>query len=97
MNATYFKSSLAPSAPQQTGFFHMILVEPLLLVATATFWLLALPLVAVSLACVKIWDAFVALNSKAATPNPLILRSRRQAQDAPAFSSPSEIWATSHI
>jgi hypothetical protein len=98
MNATYLKSSLAPSTTQQTGVLRTILVEPLLVVASGAFWLFALPLVAVSLACVKAWDAFVALNSSnAATPNPLILRSRRQVQDVPAFSSSSEIWATSHI
>jgi len=74
------------------------LVEPFLVVATATFWLLALPLVAVSLACVKICDAFVALNStQVANPNPLILRNHRQPQDAPAFANPVEIWASSHI
>ena len=97
MNATKFEQGSASSAVHQPTLLHSILVEPLLVGATVTFWLLALPFVAVSLACVKIWDAFIALNSiNAATPN-LFLRNRRQLQGAPAFSSPVEIWASSHI
>jgi len=98
MNPANFEQSSPSNAIQQPGLLHMILVEPLLVVATAVFWLLALPLVAVSLGSVKIWDALVALNSgEIATPNPLILRKGRQPEDTPAFVCPTEIWASSHI
>jgi hypothetical protein len=51
------------------------LVEPLLIVSVAAFWLLALPFVAVSLVCVKVGDALVSMEgSRAARPNPLFLR-----------------------
>ena len=97
MNPANFEQSSPSNATKQPRL-HMILVEPLLVVATAVFWLLALPLVAVSLGSVKIWDAFVALNSsEIATPNPLILRRGRQPEATSAFVCPTEIWASSHI
>ena len=51
------------------------LVEPVLVVGSALFWVAALPFVALSLMCVKIWDTLMALKSGAGVrPNPLILR-----------------------
>ena len=53
----------------------VFLLEPLLAVAAAAFWLVALPFAAVSLMAVRVWDAFVALvTGHALRPNPLILR-----------------------
>ncbi len=72
----------------------MTLVEPFLVVAVAIFWLVALPFVAVSLACVRIWDTLVALkSSKAASPNPLILRHRRPPEGALVLLSSRAIGA----
>ncbi len=54
-----------------------LLVESLLVVAAGLFWLCALPMIAVALIAVKIWDTCVALVSgKMVRPNPLILRRR---------------------
>lgn len=53
----------------------VFLLEPLLAVAAAAFWLVALPFAAVSLMAVRVWDAFVALvTGHALRPNPLILQ-----------------------
>lgn len=53
----------------------VLLLEPVLAVLVAAFWLVALPLAAVSLVAVRIWDALVALvTGHALRPNPLILR-----------------------
>ena len=73
MIATFSDSPLAPQ-PLGFGFSDLkaILLEPLLMVGVSVFWILALPFVAVSLMCVKIWDTVVALKS--GTANPLILR-----------------------
>ena len=75
MSTTPFASELAPR--HATGFSRVktILMEPLLIVAVAAFWLIALPFVAVSLVCVKVGDALAATESgSAARPNPLFLR-----------------------
>ena len=53
----------------------VLLLEPVLAVAAAAFWLVALPFAAVSLMAVRVWDALVALvTGHALRPNPLILR-----------------------
>ena len=54
-----------------------ILLECLLIAGTALFWFFALPVAAVALMAVKIWETLVALISgKMVRPNPLILRRR---------------------
>ena len=66
----------------------MFLIEPLLIVAVAAFWLVALPFVPVSLGCVKIWDALVAMKSGSAVRlNPLFLRRGRASQSQTALPS----------
>ena len=63
--------------PQSLGFSNLkiALVEPALMVSAVFFWVAALPFVALSLRCVKIWDTLRALKSAAGVrPNPLILR-----------------------
>ncbi|MEO6969314.1 MAG: hypothetical protein ABI217_00270 [Chthoniobacterales bacterium] len=75
MNTDTFDSELA--SRQTFGFYWVksIFVEPLLIVAVAAFWLIALPFVAVSLACVKVGDALVAMESnRPARPDALFLR-----------------------
>ena len=53
----------------------MLLLEPVLAIAAAAFWLIALPFAAVSIMAVRVWDALVALvMGHALRPNPLILR-----------------------
>jgi hypothetical protein len=98
MNATNLGSSSAPNVAQESRLIRTILVEPLLVIATGTFWLVALPLVGISLGFVKIWDAFGALSSsETVAANPLILRKYPQLDETPAFASSTEIWASSHI
>jgi hypothetical protein len=63
--------------PHSFGFAEVktALVEPALVVGAALFWAAAIPFVALSLMCVKIWDTLTALKSGAGVrPNPLILR-----------------------
>jgi hypothetical protein len=63
--------------PQSLGFSELkiALVEPALVMSAVFFWVAALPFVALSLRCVKIWDKLTALKSAAGIrPNPLILR-----------------------
>lgn len=51
------------------------LLDPLLVVGVTAFWLLTLPLVAVALLAVKIWDTASAFAHRSAVQsNPLILR-----------------------
>ena len=74
MTTTFSDSALTP---QSFGLAELknALLEPVLVVGVAFFWVAALPLVALSLMCVKIWDALMALKSGAGVrPNPLILR-----------------------
>lgn len=55
--------------------FKAAVIEPLLVAGAALFWVLALPVVAMSLVAVKIWEVLVALSTgHAVRPNPLILR-----------------------
>ncbi len=75
MSAANFDSAFAAEPAPGFSRVKTILVEPLLVVVVAAFWLVALPFVAVSLACVKVGDALVAMESgSAARPNPLIPR-----------------------
>ena len=54
-----------------------MLLESLLIVGTVLFWLCALPIAALAMMVVKIWDTSVALASgRMVRPNPLILRRR---------------------
>jgi hypothetical protein len=54
-----------------------ILLEPVLIVGTAAFWLLALPFAAIGLMVMKVSETIVALVSgRTVRPNPLILRKR---------------------
>jgi len=74
MITTFSDSALTPHS---FGFAEVktALVEPVLVVGAALFWLAALPFVALSLMCVKIWDTLLALASGSGVrPNPLILR-----------------------
>ena len=73
MTASLVTPGLAPepSLPQ----FKAAFLEPVLIAGAALFWVLALPVVAVSLMAVKIWEVLVALfMGQAVRPNPLILR-----------------------
>lgn len=58
-----------------------ILAEPFLIVATSLFWLLTLPLAAIAVFSVKIWDTVTGLAQRQA--NPLILRRGSAAQHSP--------------
>jgi hypothetical protein len=72
---TTFSDSALP--PHSFGFAEVrnALIEPVLVVGAALFWAVAIPFVALSLICVKIWDTLIALTSGAGVrPNPLILR-----------------------
>ena len=73
MTTSFVNPSLAPepNLPQ----FKAAVLEPLLVAGAALFWVLALPVVAISLVAVKIWEVMVALSlGNAVRPNPLILR-----------------------
>jgi hypothetical protein len=69
--------------------FRIALIEPALVVSALFFWIAALPFVAVSLRCVRIWDALIAWQAASSNrSNPLILR------DRPAESSPTATAST---
>jgi hypothetical protein len=73
MTSSFVNPTLA-AEPTLTHFKTAIL-EPLLITGAALFWVLALPVVAVSLMAVKIWEVLVALSlGNAVRHNPLILR-----------------------
>jgi hypothetical protein len=64
-------------AAQSSGFSSraVSLLEPAMTVATALFWCIALPFVAFSLMCVKVWDTIVGFFPGAGVgSNKLILR-----------------------
>jgi hypothetical protein len=74
MRKTFSDSALTL---QSLGFSELkfAVVEPALVVSAVFFWVAALPFVALSVMCVKIWDTLMALKSTAGVrPNPLILR-----------------------
>ena len=72
MTTTIFSDSAFTS---ELAGSKVLLLEPVLAVAVAAFWLVALPFAAVSLVAVRVWDASVALvTGRALRPNPLILR-----------------------
>ena len=88
MTTTYFPSELNPQTGSVFSQMKAVLMEPVMIAGVAAFWLLALPFVAMSLACVRVWETFVAMkSSQAAQPNPLILRRGRRAKSASAFST----------
>ena len=69
--------SEAAFAGQSSGFSSraVSLLEPAMTVGTALFWCIALPFVAFSLMCVKVWDTIVGFfPGAAAGSNKLILR-----------------------
>ena len=83
MTISYIDSALAIKSSPAFAHLQTILIEPLLIVAAAAFWFVALPFVAVSAVCVKIWDTVVGLGSgNAVRTNSLMLR-RRAAPNAP--------------
>jgi hypothetical protein len=87
MATASFDSGFGPQPASGFSQVRTVLIEPLLMVAVAAFWLVALPFVAVSLVCVKIWDALVTMKSGIAAPrNPLFLRRGVDAQIAPTIS-----------
>ena len=64
-------------AAQSSGFSSraVSLLEPAMTVGTALFWCIALPFVAFSLICVKVWDTIVGRFPDAGVgSNQLILR-----------------------
>ena len=73
MTTTFSDSALSPQTP---NFDELkAFVEPGLVLSAGLFWIAALPLVALSLLGVKMWDTLLALASgSSARPNPLILR-----------------------
>jgi hypothetical protein len=75
MTITYLDSALAIKSSPAFAHLQTILIEPLLIVAAVAFWFVALPFVAVSAVCVKIWDTVVGSGSgNAVRTNSLILR-----------------------
>ncbi|MGI8891764.1 MAG: hypothetical protein ACR2G0_13415 [Chthoniobacterales bacterium] len=75
MITTYHDSVLSSDSSFGLAEWKTALVQPFLMVGAACFWIAALPFVAFSLMCVKIWDTLAAVVSGAGVrPNPLILR-----------------------
>ena len=67
----------ALSSDSWAGFSNpkAALLEPLMIVAAALFWLATLPLAALALIALKLWQTSVALAAgEMVRPNPLILR-----------------------
>lgn len=90
MITTYFHPTLDSHPASGLSQVKAALIEPILIVGVAAFWLVALPFVAASLACVRVWDTLVAIKSgRSAHPNPLILRRGHVIQTAPALSGQS--------
>jgi hypothetical protein len=74
MTITFFDSALSAHSSDYAGL-KTAMAEPALVLGAASFWAAALPLAALSLLCVKIWDTLLALASGSGVrPNPLILR-----------------------
>ena len=73
MTTTFSNSALETESGLST--LKSAVIEPVLMAGAATFWVAALPVVAVSLMGVKIWDTVAGLVSGSADrSNPLILR-----------------------
>ncbi len=74
MTTTPFVNPSLAAEPTMTQFKAAVL-EPLLVAGAALFWVFALPVIAMSLVAVKIWEVLVALSTgHAVRRNPLILR-----------------------
>ena len=73
MTSTYSQTPLA-SRSFGPAELKAALVEPLLVVGVSAFWLITLPVAAVSLFAVKIWDTAVGFAHGSVQTNPLILR-----------------------
>ncbi len=75
MTSTFANPTLTPDDSSTGTDLKSILLEPFLMAGSACFWLVALPFVAVSLMCVKVWDTISAIiPGHSAQKNPLILR-----------------------
>jgi hypothetical protein len=75
MTTSFANPSLSPEPA--LNHFKAAVFEPVLVAGAALFWVLALPVVAVWLMALKIWEVLVALSlGHAVRPNPLILRHR---------------------
>ena len=71
--SSFVNPSLVTEPPPNE--FKFAIFEPLLIAGAALFWVLALPVVAMSLMAVKIWEVLFALSTgQSVRPNPLILR-----------------------
>jgi hypothetical protein len=55
---------------------HSILIEPFLVLGVFAFWVVTLPVAAVSMLGIKTWDAVIAFKHRAFRANPLILSRR---------------------
>ncbi|HEY1769321.1 MAG TPA: hypothetical protein VGG02_03600 [Chthoniobacterales bacterium] len=84
MITTYSNTSLES---EPSFDIKAILAEPFLVVGSAAFWLITLPLAAVAVICVRGWDALSNLFSPRA--NPLILQ-RGGRENAAGDLMPSE-------
>jgi len=73
MIATYSQTTLTPAPSCEVSDPKSLWIESLLVIGVSAFWMLMLPLAAVSLFCIKIWDTIVACMRGATRANPLIL------------------------
>ncbi|CAN5414670.1 hypothetical protein BH20VER3_BH20VER3_03520 [soil metagenome] len=75
MTTTFTNPALTPETSFGLAEMKSLLIEPFLILGSACFWIIALPFVAFSLMCVKVWDTILALKpGQNARQNPLILR-----------------------
>ena len=58
---------------QTESKLHSILVEPFLVLGVFAFWVITLPVAAISMLGIKTWDAISAFQHRALRANPLIL------------------------
>ena len=87
MTATYFDTNSEYQPAAEFSYVKAILLEPALIAVVAVFWALVLPFVAVSVACVRVWDSLVAIKTRVAIPsNPLFLSRSAAQASARAFS-----------
>jgi hypothetical protein len=85
MTSTYSQSTLAPRS-FGAAELKAALVEPLLVVGVSAFWLVTLPVAAISLFAVKIWDTAAGFARGPVQTNPLILR---RGQPSTGMTSPA--------
>lgn len=94
MTTTFFDSALVSKSSSALLQLIISLIEPLLIMFAAVFWIVMLPFMALSVLCVKAWDTLVALNS-GGTPrsDSLFLRRIDSAKSASSLASHS----TGHV